>query len=63
MNIFLGLIGVNEVCHLTFPCANIFFVLPPPLDKFSNGTSLSRRKKQDDMFLVHVQENVILDFK
>ena len=46
MNIFLGLIGVQEFFHLIFACANFFFVLrprPPAPDKFSNDPSLRLR--------------------
>ena len=43
MDIFLGLIGVQELFHLIFPFANIFFVLrrPPPPHNFSNGPSVT----------------------
>ena len=45
INIFLGLIGVQEfLFHLIFPCANTFSVVrPPPPLKCSNGPSLNRK--------------------
>ena len=41
MNIFSVNWRASFFFHLIFPCANIFFVLRPPLHKFSNGPSLS----------------------
>ena len=42
MNIFLGLIGVQEFFSFNFRLREFFFVLrpPPPPHKFSNGPSL-----------------------
>ena len=46
MNIFLGLIGVQEFFFIQFSLARIFFVLrqpqppPPPPNTFSNNLSL-----------------------
>ena len=38
MNIFLGLLGMNDFFHLILPYTNVYFLLrPPSLHNFSNG--------------------------